>query len=106
MPVFQNAFEALDSIKSSDRVFIHGAAATPGALIRGLVERAADLRQVEIIHLHTEGKAPYTALEMHDHFKIKNLYVGANMREKISFFYLIIFRAFCLRFRRFFEVDS
>ena len=53
-----SAEEAVKVIKSGDRVFVHGAAATPRQLVLAMTARASELRAVEIVHLHTEGPAP------------------------------------------------
>jgi acyl-CoA hydrolase len=63
-------------------VFIQGAAATPHQLIQGLVERADELEDVEIIHLHTEGDAPYARPEYARSFRLANLFVGPNLRGR------------------------
>jgi acyl-CoA hydrolase len=55
---FVTAAEAVASISSRQRVFVQGAAATPGVLVAALAARAAELLDVEIEQLHTEGPAP------------------------------------------------
>lgn len=47
------------------RVFVHGAAATPNHLLEALVKHAAanNLRDVEMIHIHTHGSAEYNKPE-------------------------------------------
>ena len=49
---------ALDAVASGQRVFIHGAAATPRTLGQAFTARAADLRDVEPVSIHTRGPAP------------------------------------------------
>src|SRR5690606_16239418 len=68
-------------IKSQDRVFIHSVAAAPQILINAMIARSSELRQVEIIHLHTEGEAPYTNEIYKANFFLKSLFVGANVRN-------------------------
>ncbi|MEX2595074.1 MAG: hypothetical protein WD426_20085 [Anditalea sp.] len=48
--------EAVKAIQSYTRIFLHGSAATPHHLIEKMVERAAELRQVEIISVSTMGQ--------------------------------------------------
>ncbi|MCX7978387.1 MAG: hypothetical protein N2578_05230 [Bdellovibrionaceae bacterium] len=72
--------DALTHIRSGDRLFVHGGAATPGVLLKALVERAHELNDVEILHLHTEGPAVYARPEFSGHFRVANFFVGANMR--------------------------
>jgi acyl-CoA hydrolase len=71
-------------VKSGQRVFVQGGAATPFVLLDALVSRAAELRDVEIIHLHTEGEARHAAPEFARSFRIANLFVGSNMRTAID----------------------
>lgn len=78
------ADEALKSIKSGDRIYIHGMAAAPQALITSLAARAPELNDVEIVQLHTEGPAPYAAPDMAGHFKVTALFVGANTRKAVE----------------------
>lgn len=47
--------EALKIIQSNQTIFIHGAASTPNYLLEGLIEEAPRLKDVEMIHIHTEG---------------------------------------------------
>ena len=75
------AYEALKVVKSGDRVFIHSVAQAPQILIEALVNRADELRGVEIVHLHTEGDAPYARPEYEKNFRVHSLFVGANVRE-------------------------
>jgi len=75
---------AVSVIRSGNRVFIHSVAAAPGRLIQAMTDRAAELRDVEIVHLHTEGPAPYAQPDMIGSFRVNALFVGANVREAIN----------------------
>jgi len=75
---------AVSVINSGNRVFIHSVAAAPGRLIQAMTARAHELRDVEIIHLHTEGPAPYAAPDMIGSFRVNALFVGANVRDAIQ----------------------
>ncbi len=81
---FTSAEEAVSVIRSGNRVFIHSVAAAPQKLIRAMTARAPELRDVEIVHLHTEGPAPYAAPELRQSFRVNALFVGANVREAIN----------------------
>lgn len=72
--------EAVKVIRSNDRVFIHSVAAAPQILIDAMVGRAKELRNIEVVHLHTEGRADYVKEEYKDIFHLKSLFVGANVR--------------------------
>lgn len=76
--------EAIDLIKSGDRVFVQGAAMTPIHLIDHMCQAADRLRDVEIIHLHTEGTAPYADEKFADSFKLNSCFVAGNVRKSIN----------------------
>ncbi|HMA48008.1 MAG TPA: acetyl-CoA hydrolase/transferase C-terminal domain-containing protein [Frankiaceae bacterium] len=78
------AEEAVSVVKSGDRVFVHSAAAAPRHLLQALTARAAELRVVEVVSLHTEGDAPYAAPEMAANFRVNSLFVGANVRQAVQ----------------------
>lgn len=78
------AEEAVRAVQSGHRVAIHGMAAAPQALIHALAERREELRSVEIVHLHTEGAAPYAEPEMEGHFRVNALFVGGNVRKAVQ----------------------
>lgn len=75
---------AVSSIVSGDNIFIHTAGAAPQALIRALVARADELRNVTIYQMHTEGKALYAEEKYRDNFKVIALFLGPNTRKAIS----------------------
>jgi 4-hydroxybutyrate CoA-transferase len=79
-----SAENAVSIIRSGNRVFIHSVAAAPQQLIRAMTARASDLRGVEIVHLHTEGEAPYAAPGMEESFRVNALFIGPNMREAVQ----------------------
>ncbi len=78
------ADEAVRHIHSGDRVFLHGASAAPRALLEALVERAPELRNVEVVHLHVNGPAPHVAPEMAGHLRHRALFIGHNVREAVN----------------------
>ncbi|TYP94005.1 Acyl-CoA hydrolase [Fodinibius salinus] len=81
---FTTAEEAVKLIQSGDRVFIHSVAAAPQPLINAMTQRAPELEDVEIVHLHTEGEAPYVKPEYSDTFHTNALFVGANVRKAVN----------------------
>jgi acyl-CoA hydrolase len=76
--------DAVSIIKSGDRVYVHSVAAAPQQLIKAMTARANELRHVEIVHLHTEGAAPYAAPEYSKSFRVNALFVGPNMRQAVN----------------------
>ncbi|MBL0049736.1 MAG: acetyl-CoA hydrolase/transferase family protein [Bacteroidetes bacterium] len=81
---YQTAAEAVKLINSGDRVFFHGAAATPQVLIDALVTRHEELKEVEIIHIHTEGDAVYAQSAYEHAFHVNSFFVGANIRNFVG----------------------
>jgi acyl-CoA hydrolase len=81
---FVSPAEAVRAIESGSRVFIHGIAAAPTSLLQAMTDRAAELRHVEVVHLHTEGEAPYAHAAFRDSFRVNALFVGANVREAVN----------------------
>jgi acyl-CoA hydrolase len=79
-----SAAEAVSVVTSGDRVYLHCAAATPSVLLDALVARADDLRDVTVVHLHTEGPGPHLAPEMEGHFRHRALFVGPNARRAVN----------------------
>lgn len=75
---------AVRLIESGNRIYIHGMAAAPQELIRAMTARAIELRDVEIVQLHTEGIAPYSEPEYQNSFRVNALFVGANIRKAIE----------------------
>jgi 4-hydroxybutyrate CoA-transferase len=82
---FKTAASIINQVKSCDHIFIHGGAATPNELIKLLLSRAEDLTDVTIYHLHTEGIVDYAMPKYQKSFKVRNLFVGANMRKLVDF---------------------
>jgi acetyl-CoA hydrolase len=65
-------------------VYVQGGAATPGVLVDALVARAPEISGVEIVHLHTEGLAPYVAAGMERSFRHNALFIGPNVRDAVQ----------------------
>jgi acyl-CoA hydrolase len=83
-PHHDHAHEALDVLADGQRVFIHSAAAAPSELVRALADRLTSLHDVEIVHMHTEGDAPYARPELAGHARVNALFVGGNVRDAIG----------------------
>lgn len=79
-----SAEEAVKNIKSNDRVFIHSVAAAPQTLINAMTARSHELFGINIVHIHTEGDAPYVSPGMEEHFKLDAFFIGANVRKAIN----------------------
>jgi acyl-CoA hydrolase len=79
-----SATEAVAGIRSGEQVFVHGGAATPSVLLDALVARAPELRDVRMVHFHTQGPGPHLSRAMAGHFRHKALFIGANAREAVN----------------------
>jgi acyl-CoA hydrolase len=84
MGKYITAEEAVKLVKSGDRVYLQAAAATPTILANALTERASELRNVEICHLHTEGEARYANPVLAESFHVNSFFVGANVRHTLK----------------------
>ncbi|MCA6073793.1 acetyl-CoA hydrolase/transferase family protein [Fulvivirga sedimenti] len=78
------AEEAVKHIGSNQRVFVQGAAMTPELLVEKMVARADELRNVELVHLHTEGDAPYLAEKCRESFHLNSFFLGGNVRKHVD----------------------
>jgi acyl-CoA hydrolase len=76
--------EAVAGIKSRDQIYVQCAAAAPSFLLDALVARAPDLRDVSMVHLHTEGPGPHLQPEMAPHFRHRALFIGPNARQAVN----------------------
>ncbi|MBE2200172.1 MAG: acetyl-CoA hydrolase/transferase family protein [Anaerolinea sp.] len=75
---------ALGKIKSGDRIYLGGGAGVPVVLSQALIERAADLRDVEITHILTFADAPYVKPEYAGIFRVNALFIGHNVRKAVQ----------------------
>ena len=78
-----SAAQALKAVPSGARVWIQSGCGTPSVLVDALVARAAELRDVEIVHMKTLGAADYTRPEYAGHFRHRGLFLGDNVREAV-----------------------
>jgi 4-hydroxybutyrate CoA-transferase len=80
----KDADQALDVLRSGDRVYIHQGCGEPEDLVRAMVRRAPELSDVEVVHLATMGSAGYAEPGMEGHFRHNTFFVGANVRQAIQ----------------------
>ena len=78
------ASEAVESIQSNMRVYIHPGCAEPEALVEALMARGAFVKNVEIVHLLTTGRADYVAPQMEGHFRHNAMFIGGNVRQAVN----------------------
>ncbi len=84
MRIVPQAADALVNLENGHRVYIHEASMAPCSLIDALAIRAAELSDVEVVHLHTNVPAPYVAPELAGHVRHNALFVGPNVREAVN----------------------
>ena len=78
------ADEAVKVICSGASVYIHPGCAEPEQLVKAMVRRADELRDVTVIHLLTVGSADYVRPEMEGKFRHVAFFAGANVRTAIN----------------------
>ncbi|MET0392909.1 MAG: acetyl-CoA hydrolase/transferase C-terminal domain-containing protein [Chitinophagaceae bacterium] len=81
---FISAAAAVQLIKSGDRVFLHGSAATPVHLVKALQARHAELRDVELVSITTLGEADFADPAFAGSFFFNSLFVSANTRAVVN----------------------
>jgi acyl-CoA hydrolase len=84
MSKYVTAGEAVKVIQSGNRIYVQAAAATPTVLTKALAERAHELRDVEVCHMHTEGEAPYADPALKDSFHVNSFFIGKNVRHTLT----------------------
>lgn len=67
-------------------MFVQGAAATPTKLVAALAQhgKAADLSDVQVCSMHTEGLAEYTDPSLSKTFRSVSFFMGGNVRKAVS----------------------
>ncbi|VDL73337.1 unnamed protein product [Nippostrongylus brasiliensis] len=77
---------SFSTIFLGDNIFIHGIAATPTPLLKGLCEhaKANDLKGIKLHHLHLEGETPWTAPDVNKRIRSNSLFTGANLRKSVN----------------------
>lgn len=81
---FTSASEAVKKIRSGDRVFLHGSAATPLHLIHALQQRHEELQDVELVSITTLGDADFDNPLYQKSFFINSLFVSGNNRSVVN----------------------
>lgn len=82
--IFTSAEEAVNLVKSGDRVFIHGSAATPYRLLNALLDRKLELKRVELISISVNGPVVFDPEDLKDAFFFNSLFVSQNVRQMVA----------------------
>jgi acyl-CoA hydrolase len=84
MILCSSAAEAVRSIQSRQRVFVHGSAATPVSLANALLDRAGEITGVELVSISTQGELNWDRPAVREHFWLNALFVSANVRSWVD----------------------
>ncbi len=76
--------EAVSVVKSNDRIYISGNAATPMTLTQALAMRKDELKNVEVTHVLLFGDDPLSKPGMEGHFRHNSLFVGPGDRTAVN----------------------
>jgi 4-hydroxybutyrate CoA-transferase len=71
-------------VQSGHRIWVSPGNSTPAPFLAALVERASELRNVEIVHMLTLGDALYTQPQYEGIFRHRGLFLGANVRDAVG----------------------
>jgi 4-hydroxybutyrate CoA-transferase len=77
------ADEAVSILRSGMKIFVHGAAATPTPLLDAMCRRT-DLSDLQLIHMHTEGPAPFLEPECLSRMRSMSLFTGQPARRAVQ----------------------
>ena len=76
--------KALQVVKRGSRVFLGTACAKPQYLVQGLIDRADNLSDVQILPFIALGNKSYTDKRLDNRFRHNALFVGPNTRDAIA----------------------
>ena len=81
---FISESQAVRLIKSGNRVFIHGSAATPVCLVKAMLQRYWELTNVELVSITNMGDLDFCTPEFSKSFFFNSLFVSANTRDVVN----------------------
>jgi 4-hydroxybutyrate CoA-transferase len=79
-----SAEKAVDIIRSNYRVFMSANCSVPVVLLKALVERAPQLRDVEVCQVLAIGPQDYVAPELAGHLRVNSLFISDNVRDAVN----------------------
>eukprot|EP00033_Pygsuia_biforma_P000387 GCRY01000464.1.p1 GENE.GCRY01000464.1~~GCRY01000464.1.p1 ORF type:complete len:464 (-),score=119.91 GCRY01000464.1:93-1484(-) len=83
-PPKMSAADAASLIQSNQSVYVHMGGATPNTLLNAMSAQSDRLRNVEVMHLHTEGPAKYLEPSKQEAFRGNNFFIASNAREAVN----------------------
>jgi len=78
------ADEAVQCVKSGDRIFLTGNVSVPQKTLAALVKYAPNLQNVEICQALTIGSADYVNPDMEGHLRVNTLFISHNVRRAVQ----------------------
>lgn len=84
MHIEKSAADAVRHVKSGQRVFIHGSAATPTSLLKALLDRAGEITGIELVAISTLGEIEWDRPAVREHVFLNSLFVSANVRQWVD----------------------
>jgi len=81
---YTTASKALEMIKSNQRVFVHGSAATPTFILKELEKRKDELKNVELVSISTFGPMELARKEFEESFFFNTFFVSSNVRSAVN----------------------
>ncbi len=81
---YRTAAQAVQMVKSGDKLYLHGSAATPHTLIKALGERHTELKDVEVISISTLGDMCLANPECSEAFHFNSVFVSQNIRQAVN----------------------
>ncbi|NPA31116.1 MAG: acetyl-CoA hydrolase/transferase family protein [Chloroflexi bacterium] len=79
------AQEAVQAIRSGQRVFLTGNCSVPQTVLKALVQRAraGEIEDVEIVQVLTVGDAEYVSPELAGRLRVNTLFISENVRQAV-----------------------
>ncbi len=81
---YSDASKALEAVRSGQRIFIQGSAATPDMLIRKLCDRANELKDVELVCISVLGDFPPAQVKYAGSFFVNSMFVSKPVRAAVD----------------------
>jgi 4-hydroxybutyrate CoA-transferase len=78
------AENAVQAVKSGNRIFMTGNVSVPQTLLAALVAYAPNLKDVEICQALSVGPADYVKPEMDGHLRVNAMFISANVRKAVQ----------------------
>lgn len=76
--------EAVEQIKSDQRVFVHGSACTPNVILDEMARQSSRLKNVQIVSISLQGRVEIAKPEYKDSFFINSFFTSAPVRNAVN----------------------